>query len=68
MVNMEIKICECGSNRFYMKQYISGVCHFIVDNHGEPAENYEMHDNLTYRDARKHYRCVDCERIAKEIE
>lgn len=63
------EICRCGSTEFYMRQQVSGFCDFFVDMFGKPVEdNSSMYDNLHHRDTRKHYRCSDCDRIAKKAE
>ena len=62
---MEFQTCQCGSNSFYMLQHISGYAKFYVDNEGQPLDNSELHDGLEYKDIRKHYRCSECDRRAK---
>lgn len=65
---MIFETCKCGCTEFYMLQSISGTCNFIVNVNGEATDNSSMHDNLTYTDMRKHYRCCECDRRAKEVE
>ena len=63
---MKFKRCQCGSETFYMRQNVTGMCDFYINCNGEEADNSGLHDNLLYKDARKYYRCANCDRRAKE--
>ena len=62
---MQFKTCQCGSNAFYMLLHIKGTGCYYVDNNGQPLDNAGIHDGLEYKDARKYYRCANCDRRAK---
>ena len=64
---MHFQQCKCGSNSFYMLQKISGYGQFYVNNKGEPLDNSELHDNLEYKDVRKHYSCSKCDKRSKTV-
>ena len=52
---MIFKKCECGSDIFYMRQYISGFGSFLIKSDGTEADNEDLHTYLKYRDTRKYY-------------
>lgn len=64
---MRFKTCECGSDIFYMRQYIFGFGNFLIKSDGTEANNEELYAYVNHRDARKYYRCTRCDKRA-EIE
>lgn len=67
MGNLLFEPCGCGSTVFYMPQRISGICDFWVNADGTAADNSNMYDGLMHKDTRLYYRCVECDRRAKEL-
>lgn len=65
---MRFKSCTCGSTVFYIRQQIKGTCNFCVNADGSVADNSNMHDFLIYTNLRTYYRCVDCDKRAREVE
>lgn len=64
---MKFKRCQCGSEMFYMRQNVTGTIDYIVGIDGEPNA-YVSYDNINYNDSRKYYRCIECDRRAKEVQ
>lgn len=65
---MKFKPCECGSELFYMRQKISGYGNFFINADGSEADNEDMYAYVSHRDARKHYRGANCDKIAQEAD
>lgn len=51
-----------------MKQRISGYGEFFINADGSEADNGELYAFVDHRDARKYYRCANCDKVAKKIE
>ena len=63
---MAFKRCICGSEIFYIRQRVSGICDFYVKCNGEEVDNGGLHDDLIYTNISKYYRCENCDRFAIE--
>lgn len=59
---MEIKSCpHCGSEVFYRKGYMKGRLEYNYRFDGKPANNYELHDTLDYRENKTAF-CRKCDK------
>ena len=64
---MKFKRCQCGSETFYMRQNVTGTIDYPVNIDGKP-DGYVSYDNINYYDARKYYRCIECDKRAQEVQ
>lgn len=64
---MKFKRCQCGSETFYMRQNVTGTIDYPVNIDCE-IDGYISFDNINYHNARKYYRCIVCDRRAKEVQ
>lgn len=55
-----------GKSGYYRKLRVSGI---IFDNHtfSGVAENTNMHDTISYQPLSDYQRCIDCNKIIKEL-
>lgn len=65
---ISFKVCKCGGEIFHIKQRIKGFIYFRVGAYGEETDNSELYESTLTKDYWKYYKCVDCGRIAKEVE
>ncbi|MGG8343413.1 hypothetical protein [Streptococcus uberis] len=64
---MKFEKCKCGSTLFYMRQSLSGICDYILDCDGNSDNNEGLYESIIHKDTRKHYRCYNCDKVAKEV-
>ncbi|MFQ7583792.1 MAG: hypothetical protein ACLRMW_06390 [[Clostridium] symbiosum] len=50
----------CGSEEFYINQYVSGYVEYHYRFDGDNGENGELHEPLKYADKGKFAYCAEC--------